>query len=533
MALEIDIKANDDFEKSALRISEALAKIAKDEEKINALSKKLGVSSKQIAAGQKVAAADQVAETKKLAEAGEAKAKGEEEFRDKLKAGAAGLYLMKEAAIAVYDAVVKVGVGIGEAAFEADRARQGSAALVKAFSGDAGDSVIKQLDAQAKALGESVVDVRNQFVSYRKAGVDSQIADALIKTRADLIAMKVPAKEADEAVSKVLAAGHNKPEALAQLKFIKDAFKTTGDGAVAAKYALTSVSAAQAQIHDDVEEKLADVWKRIGPDIELAAHTLADFTEKLLDSDEGKEAIDDVVEAFHDLTSLITNENLTTGFNAIKSVAGAVYAVFDAIGTAIGFVASEIADFLGDAKLEDLLNPIGFLEKKAVGLGSSIVGGLVDGIAGSKNAADDTAASLAQGVGDSFAKVLKIHSPSKVFAGYGEDTVAGYEQGQEKAIGQDPMPLQQVASEKPIAQQDAIAAEVPVAVQRMTEQAAERPAVPVAQQAAPAQSSGSGGITIENLVVHGGGKPEEVARSIRQELQLLLRAGKLSRGQAA
>lgn len=47
--------------------------------------------------------------------------------------------------------------------------------------------------------------------------------------------------------------------------------------------------------------------------------------------------------------------------------------------------------------------------------------------------------------------------------------------------------------------------------------------------AAPQSSGSSAGITIQNLVVHGG-KPEDIARSIRQELQLLLQAGSLSRG---
>ena len=536
MALEIDIKANDDFEKSALRIAEALKKIDQEETKINALSKKLGVNEKQIAAGQKRAASDQVAEQKKIEAETAAKTKGEDDFNSKLELGVKGILGFAAAAVGAVAATYELGKHIGEAAFEADRARRGSEALVKAFSGDSGHSVIDQLDAQAKALGESVVDVRTQFVKFREAGVTNQVADQIIKARADMIALGISAEEADKRLAPVLAAGHNTGLAEAQLKFIAQAkgLEGVGKGAIAAKYALTSVASAQAQIHDDVETTMADLWKKIGPDIGRAAHALADFVEKLINSEEGKAAIDDIAESFHVLTAVVTNENLTTGFNAIRAVAVAVATVFDDVGTAIGFVASEIADFLGDAKLGDLLNPIAFLEKKAVGLGSSIVSGLVEGITGSKNAANDATASLAQGVGDTFSKALGIHSPSTVFAAYGKDTVAGYEQGQEQAIGTDPMPLVAAAKEPPIAPQaQAMAAgESPsaVAAQRPAE-TAEAPARLAAVQNQATDQSRT--ITIENLTVHSSGKPDDVARSIRQELQLLLRAGDLSRGIAA
>ena len=519
MALEIDIKANDDFEKSALRISDALEKIAKEETKINALSNKLGVSTKQIAAAEKRAGADQVAEQKKIQAETAAKAKAEEDFNDKLGLGVKGILGFAAAAVGAVAATYELGKNLAEAAYNADAAREGSAALVKAFSGNAGDSVIKQLDEQAKQLGESVVDVRNQFVEYRKAGVDSQIADALIKTRADLVAMKVPAKEADAAIAHVLAAGHDKNEALAQLGFIKKAFKVAGDGAIAAKVAIGSVASAQAQIHDDVEKTLANIWKRIGPDIGEAAHRMADFVEKLLDSEEGKEAIDDIAKAFHVLADAVTSDNIITGFNAIHAVASAISTVFDDVGTAIGFVASEIADFIGDAKLGDLLNPVAFLEKKAVGFGSSIVSGLVEGISGSKNEANDATAELAQGAGDAFAKTLGIHSPSTVFSGYGEDTVDGYEQGQKKAIGEEPMPIVSAAAEQPEPHTAQLAA-------------AEQPAQLAASQSNTTTDQ-SRTITIEKLEVHSSGSPQDVARSIRQELQLLLRAGDLSRGMAA
>jgi hypothetical protein len=522
VALEIDIKANDDFEKSALKISAALDHIAQDEEKINALSKKLGVSNKQIAAGQKIAANLAAIEIKKNDESAAAKIKKEEEFNDKLKLGVEGIAAFGVAAIGAVAATYELGKSIAELAYEADAAEKGSAALVRAYSGDAGDSVINQLDEQAKALGETVVDVRNQFVKYREAGVTNQVADAIIKTRADLIAMKVPASEADKAIQKVLDAGHNSQMARQQLGFISAAFGGVGDGAKAAKYALTSVSAAQAQIHDDVEKKLADVWKRIGPDIGEAAHRLADFVEKLLDSEEGKEAIDGLVKSFKTLADAVTSENIITGFNAIRAVADAVETVFHSVGEAIGFVASEIADFLGDAKLEDLLNPIAFLEKKAVGLGSSIVSGLVEGITGSKNAANDTAADLAHGVGASFAGAAKIQSPSKVFEGYGQNIVQGLAAGQEKEIASKPMPVDALASEEP-----------KVSTKAETSERAEPKATPIVQQAAQAPSGGGRNITIENLVVQSNGKPEDIARSIRQEMQLLLRAGSLSRGMAA
>ena len=63
--------------------------------------------------------------------------------------------------------------------------------------------------------------------------------------------------------------------------------------------------------------------------------------------------------------------------------------------------------------------------------GPRLIDGLVDGIRSGIKRAVSAARDLAQGVKNAFAGALQIHSPSRVFAEYGRQTAAGYEQGVE------------------------------------------------------------------------------------------------------
>jgi hypothetical protein len=67
-----------------------------------------------------------------------------------------------------------------------------------------------------------------------------------------------------------------------------------------------------------------------------------------------------------------------------------------------------------------------------VGAGKAIVVGLVKGIIGAQKFEGEALFSLGKTIKKAFTDELGIHSPSKVFEGYGQNTVAGYAQGVER-----------------------------------------------------------------------------------------------------
>jgi hypothetical protein len=67
-----------------------------------------------------------------------------------------------------------------------------------------------------------------------------------------------------------------------------------------------------------------------------------------------------------------------------------------------------------------------------VGAGKEIIVGLVKGIKGAIRFHDEALYGIGKTIKKAFTDELKIQSPSKVFAGYGENTVAGYAIGVEK-----------------------------------------------------------------------------------------------------
>lgn len=67
------------------------------------------------------------------------------------------------------------------------------------------------------------------------------------------------------------------------------------------------------------------------------------------------------------------------------------------------------------------------------GVGKEVVSGLIEGWTGQQKWLGDSIVSLAKLVKKSFTGELVIRSPSKVFAGYGQNTVEGYAQGVERA----------------------------------------------------------------------------------------------------
>ncbi|SDG27254.1 phage tail tape measure protein, TP901 family, core region [Onishia taeanensis] len=81
------------------------------------------------------------------------------------------------------------------------------------------------------------------------------------------------------------------------------------------------------------------------------------------------------------------------------------------------------------------------IPEKFMGLGNAIVDGLMAGIDAKWQALKDKVSSLTDGVSGWFKDALGINSPSRVFAGYGRNTLEGYQQGLEQ---REPNTLRQV-----------------------------------------------------------------------------------------
>jgi hypothetical protein len=67
-----------------------------------------------------------------------------------------------------------------------------------------------------------------------------------------------------------------------------------------------------------------------------------------------------------------------------------------------------------------------------VGLGKAIVTGIAKGIAGAMKFNNEALFGMGKAIKDAFTTETKIHSPSKVFEGYGRNVVEGYAQGVER-----------------------------------------------------------------------------------------------------
>jgi post-segregation antitoxin (ccd killing protein) len=497
VALQLDIKANDAFERSALAAAAALEKVAAREKQVDAYAQKLA-GSYQKAAGYaaKVGGPDGKAAGAKPAnkdlDAQKKKTKEGKKFSDYAKKAYEGGKTLALTLAASAASALALGAALGAAAKNSYETRRNSSALVDAFTGGQGPKVLAQLDNLATKLGMTIDETRSKFVEFRQAGFQSQQAAALIKMRADLQAVGLSAEAADKEIGYVLskADGHSNAAAMRQLQEISRAYRGIGSGAVAAGKSNETIGGAMAKLSNTATTALAKLWEKIGPDIGKAANRLADFVTKLIDSEAGKKALDGIAAGFKNITEAINEKTLTKAVSLLKEIGAGLSFMVKPIDQTVGKSASQL-----DAAVSALDRNDVVLAERAKEMGIDISKGIAAGIEAKKSEAARAATGAADATAGAFAETLGIQSPSKVFMDYGRQTVAGYEIGQREAIGE--MPIQAAAARAP----------------------AQRPA-----------AGGGGSITIEQLIVQGGGNAHEIGTAIRQQLQLLLQAGALSRG---
>lgn len=538
MALSIEILPRNDFEQTVLKTAEALEKVALHEKKVAAVAEKLGVNLREAAGAmaeveKNTSDAAKEADALKKKEQAQAMARINNERKDQKerKKTAVDIAVVGAAITAAVAAAVALGAALANAAYKASATRAESAAMIGAFTDRRGPQALKLIDGLAEQLGMSVDEARAKFVEFRQAGIDNKMSAQLLKMRADLMAVGLSATEADKEIGRVVSAEGASGKA-AMLKEIGEAYGGIGDGARAAAASTTTIGGAMNRLDNAVTKELAKLWDDISPEIGKAANALTDFIVGLLKSEQGQAVLKGVADAFKKVAAaveptikfLVDNRDaigvgMAVAFTAFAVAAGAIVVPLIAAQAAfIGFIAGAAAIGAGVALaavavkkgVDELIahwDEIKALGEQAYEWGANIVDGLVAGISNKIGAAVASAKELAVSIAGPFADALGIKSPSKLFAEYGKNTVEGFEQGEQKAMGAT-MPLQDAAA-KPVEQPSALAG---------------------GGTTSQAGGGGGGSIVIQNLTVGGGGNAETIARAIRQELQLLLSAGALSRG---
>lgn len=485
MAFTIDIKGTNNLEKSIESAADSLERLGEREEKVNGITKKLGDSLNKNA--------------KKQIDSGKKKLKDEKQNNIEIAKGVKYVAGMAAALVASVGAAAALAYKIADIGKSAFDARRNSAALVSAFTDHKGGvETLAKLDAMAKTLGQTVEETRSKFVDYRAAGFTTKESAALLKTRADLMAVGLSAEEADKELGRVVSSADRMGNVVSHrlLAEIQGAYGGIGSGAKAARHALVSVTAAQNKLSDAFTDVKADFWKNIAPDIGAAAHRLADFTTEFLKSGDGRIIISQLTEAFKDFAKAVNSENLGKAFGAMKATADAIRISFQAAAKAVNYISDKFGENSNAKTVGD---------NTVLSDGASVVGGFIKGIDSKIMEADRAIVDFAKRISNSFKDELQIKSPSKVFAGYGENTVAGFVKGEESALAGQEMPLQKAAAEAPAM---------------------------VMSQPAPAREPRAA----PNIVLHmnftGQKDAQEIARTVRDEIQKLLQAGALSQGYA-
>jgi hypothetical protein len=204
----VQLQAKGNIASEAAKAAGAMADLAKQEAKVQAVAKSLGT--KDIKAVGKalntVAVSEKRALSKKMAEEKKAFAREtkyakqdlgfltkDKELQDKILkvlgpetagalAGGIELAAGFGAAIAVGTvAATALAVAIGTVAYSAGKARDSSKQLIDTLTGGNGAAALALIDKQSKALGVSLQQGRDDFVAFRQAGLDNKQSAALEK----------------------------------------------------------------------------------------------------------------------------------------------------------------------------------------------------------------------------------------------------------------------------------------------------------------------------------------------------------------
>lgn len=447
-------------------------------------------------------------------------------------------------------ASVGLAAALGSAAAEAGKLRASSAAAMNVLTGGRGSEALALVDGLAVQLGMNIGKARDQFIAMRQAGADNSTSAAMLKLTADLNSVDRTGKLAEQAMAKVMSHKNadgtlNIKAARAEMALLAKQAGVTGTGIDSATARFTTLGGAMASLDNTKTQFLEKVWERIGPTIDRAAGSVAKWAESFLKSEKGAAFIDGIGNAFEFMIggagrAISIVSSLVDKFNEWSPVLEAVGFGILAAGTALAVtmipaivsagvaMATAMVPFLVAAApfiaiaagaalvyaafqrlpqiIEFLGNLFSSFTETAMGAGSAIVHGLIDGISGTAGLLMSKLKNLAGEAWSTFKSTLGISSPSKAFAELGKFSGEGYGLGFERGMPD----TAEIAND-----------------------AVPSPGDLATPQAAPAAASGGGDSLVFNINVNGAGQSgEDMARSIRREIDLALLAYQQSRGRA-
>lgn len=575
-------KSAADQERAAAKLSATEEKLALKQEKDSAkTSAQKEKAAAKLAATQEKAAKKSLADEEKAAKKREALDNKEGKRREKLVKdllhgnvaeagglGASGIAAQALTAALAGAAIAAVAVGAAIAGFalKANEARNNALEMFNVLTGGRGEQALEQLEGLAEQLGVKVGDARDQFIKFRQAGADNSVSAALLKLTADLNAVDKSGALAEQAISKTLA--HKKADGTVDIKAARDQMAllakqagVAGDGARSAEARFTTLGGALNSLDNSKTLALEKIGEKIAPAFDAAAGKVALMVDQFLNSPRGAKAIDTVSNA---ITAVVDGaseaidvaasfiDTLDKWSPVLKAIgagaafAGAVFlatmvpalwataaaataAAVPVIVAAAPFLALAAAGAAVYLALTHLPEIVSFVSEKfaslsagAASLGTDIVNGIIGGLTGAAGRLWSATGDLAQGALDKFKGVLGIKSPSTKFAEAGDDSVAGYEGGTEKAA---PRAIKAVSD---------FAGDVADAA-APTPEGQGGGFAPATAGTGAALSGGASGapisITIGDIIIPAGNpNAQEIARSIRREIQLQLSSLTLQQG---
>jgi hypothetical protein len=410
---------------------------------------------------QKASTAQKTKETKDAKAAATLRAKEQKDLAASDKESLAVAKDLVTTFVGVGVAVGAAAVALGIFAIKTKETRDNTKSMLDVLTNGRGDKTLTLLDGLAGQLGQKFQDVRDNFVEFRKAGLGNKQSTALLKLVADLKTVDKSGSLAQQAIDRVLSYASNGPQTKDQvaaqskvMALLAKQAHVAGDGTLSAAAAATTLSGALNRIDNTKTKVLESLGDKIQPSIDKASSAIATFVEKLAASKEGQKTLNDVAEVIGKVADAIgelakadpdsTINQIRFAFAATKDAGLEVVAVFKDVALAaweipkaFWIVGNNIVDavsYVGKSLYNLPGNIKQFVIDPIAKMGPDIVDGLVSGVENGAARLVKSVSGLAGKAKAAFKDALGIHSPSKVFAGYGVNIGAGLNKGLDRSM---------------------------------------------------------------------------------------------------
>lgn len=190
---------------------------------------------------------------------------------------------------------------------------------------------------------------------------------------------------------------------------------------------MTRVKAVLANLADTFDPSSASGGKVVA----ALTRLMDQVTELLLGPFQGHGGADKMAATIDSMTAAM--DPLAKGLGVVGQLASWVWSVFDGVGTAIGWLASEAVQAW--EQIEALWNRALGWRAKMKDVGLELLSGLADGMMTGLDWVLDALRKVSDTVVSTLKERLGIHSPSKVFEGLGLNVSAGFSRGIEAGSG--------------------------------------------------------------------------------------------------